>query len=160
GALDDALPQRPDVGFYGRDETLYALDRAFDTHRIVLLHAYAGSGKTTTAAEFARWYALTGGVDGPVLFNSFERHLPLTRVLDKIGEVFGTALRASGIQWDAIIDPAPRRHIALQILRQAPALWIWDNVEPVTGFPVGTASEWSSAEQLELRAFLGEASNG
>ena len=40
---------------------------------IVLLHAYAGSGKTTTAAEFARWYALTGGVDGPVLFTSFEQ---------------------------------------------------------------------------------------
>jgi hypothetical protein len=34
GALDAALPARPDVGFFGRDETLYALDRAFDTHRI------------------------------------------------------------------------------------------------------------------------------
>jgi len=65
GELDQALPERPDIGFYGRDETLYALDRASDMHRIVLLHAYAGSGKTSTAAEFARWYALTGGVEGP-----------------------------------------------------------------------------------------------
>ena len=56
------MPERPDVGFYGRDETLYELDRAFDTDRIVLLHAYAGSGKTTTATEFTRWYALTGGI--------------------------------------------------------------------------------------------------
>nr|BFE72686.1 hypothetical protein GCM10020092_059870 [Actinoplanes digitatis] len=31
----------PEVGFFGRDETLLALDRAFDTDRIVLLHAYA-----------------------------------------------------------------------------------------------------------------------
>jgi tetratricopeptide (TPR) repeat protein len=154
GALDNALPARPDAGFYGRDETLYALDRAFDTHRIVLLHAYAGSGKTSTAAEFARWYALTGGVEGPVLFTSFERHLPLARVLDKIGLVFGDALQANGIQWDAVTDQAKRQRIALQVLQQVPVLWIWDNVEPVTGFPAGTPSDWSAAEQQELLAFL------
>ena len=75
--LDPNLPARPDAGFYGRDETLLALDRAFDTEPIVLLHAYAGSGKTATAAEFARWYALTGGIKkGRVLFTSFEQHKP------------------------------------------------------------------------------------
>jgi hypothetical protein len=157
GALDQALPARPDVGFFGRDETLYALDRAFDTHQIVLLHAFAGSGKTSTAAEFARWYALTGGVEGPVLFSSFERHLPLARVLDKIGDVFGQALETSGVHWNAITDPAQRRSIALQVLQQVPVLWIWDNIEPITGFPAGTASDWSAAEQQELRAFLSAA---
>ena len=63
----------PDTEFIGRDETLLALDRAFDRQAIVLLRAYAGSGKTATAAEFARWYHLTGGLDGPVLFTSFEQ---------------------------------------------------------------------------------------
>jgi hypothetical protein len=157
GALDRAVPARPDAGFFGRDETLYALDRAFDIHRIVLLHAFAGSGKTSTAAEFARWYALTGGVEGPVLFSSFERHLPLARVLDKIGEVFGRALEANGIHWNAITDLAQRRSAALQVLQQVPVLWIWDNVEPITGFPAGTASDWSAEEQRELRAFLSAA---
>jgi tetratricopeptide (TPR) repeat protein len=157
GALDQAMPDRPDIGFYGRDDTLYALDRAFDKHRIVLLHAFAGSGKTTTAAEFARWYALTGGIAGPVLFTSFERQQPLARVLDKIGIVFGRALEDAGIHWDAITDTAKRRDIALQVLRQVPVLWIWDNVEPITGFPSGTTSEWSLEEQQELRAFLGAA---
>ena len=52
----------PDQGFIGRDETLLMLDRAFDAHSIVLLHAYAGQGKTATAVEFARWYAQTGGL--------------------------------------------------------------------------------------------------
>jgi tetratricopeptide (TPR) repeat protein len=157
GALDEALPARPDAGFYGRDETLYALDRAFDTHPIVLLHAYAGSGKTSTAVEFARWYALTGGVAGPVLFTSFERHLPLPRVLDKIGQVFGEALAANGILWDTIIDQAARGRIVLQLLQQIPVLWIWDDVEPITGFPTGTKSEWSVEEQQELRTFLNAA---
>lgn len=33
------FPKRPDVGFFGRDETLLAIDRALDTGSIVLLHA-------------------------------------------------------------------------------------------------------------------------
>ena len=44
--LDPARPQAPsragsaeppDVGFFGRDETLLGLDRAFDDHQVVLL---------------------------------------------------------------------------------------------------------------------------
>ncbi|EDN67684.1 conserved hypothetical protein [Beggiatoa sp. PS] len=59
GAIEETLanlPARPDVGFIGRDETLLALDRSFDRDKMVLLHAYAGSGKTTT-----RWN-LRGGI--------------------------------------------------------------------------------------------------
>ena len=76
------MPRPPDAGFFGRDETLLALDRAFDTGQVVLLHAFAGAGKTSTAAEFARWYSITGGLHhpdlgtGPVLWSSFEHHLP------------------------------------------------------------------------------------
>jgi len=153
GGLDPNLPPPPDAGFYGRDETLLALDRAFDRDPIVLLHAYAGSGKTTTAAEFARWYSLTGGVEGPVLFTTFERYLPLPRVLDRIGQVFGSALENAGIHWLALAD-ATRQEVALQVLSQIPVLWIWDNVEPVAGFPAGTESAWKAEEQAELLDFL------
>jgi len=153
GSLDADLPAPPDAGFFGRDETLLALDRAFDRDPIVLLHAYAGSGKTSTAAEFARWYSLTGGVEGPVLFTSFERYMPLARVLDRIGQVFGPALERSGIHWLAS-DDATRRQVALRVLAQVPVLWIWDNVEPIAGFPTGTPSAWSPAEQEELASFL------
>ncbi|HEV7671577.1 MAG TPA: tetratricopeptide repeat protein [Thermoanaerobaculia bacterium] len=152
-ALDAELPALPDAGFFGRDETLLALDRAFDSDSIVLLHAYAGSGKTTTAAEFARWYSLTGGVDGPVLFTTFERYLPLPRVLDRIGQVFGAGLEGAGTNWLALDDRA-RREVALQVLAQGPVLWIWDNTEPVAGFPAGTESAWSTDEREELLDFL------
>jgi tetratricopeptide (TPR) repeat protein len=156
GSLDTKLPKPPDAGFFGRDETLLALDRAFDTQSIVLLHAYAGSGKTTTAAEFARWYALTGGIQGPVLFTSFEQYLPLARVLDRIGDVFGPSLEQAGTNW-LTLDDEQRREVALQVLCQRPVLWIWDNVEPVSGFPIGTASAWSDEEQRELADFLRDA---
>ncbi|MFO1430198.1 MAG: CHAT domain-containing protein [Candidatus Competibacteraceae bacterium] len=153
-ALD--LPPPPDVGFYGRDETLLALDRAFDTQNIVLLHAFAGSGKTAAATEFARWYTLTGGLQGPVLFTSFEQYKPLPRVLDSLERVFGDELEREGVNWLALSDDE-RQRTALKVLQQIPVLWIWDNVEPVAGFPAGTASAWSEAEQGELRQFLSEA---
>ncbi|MFP3940768.1 MAG: CHAT domain-containing protein [Thermoanaerobaculia bacterium] len=156
GTLDETLPRTPDAGFLGRDETLLALDRAFDRHPVVLLHALAGSGKTATAAELARWYDLTGGVDGPVLFSSFEQYLPLPRLLDRIGHVFGPALERAGVQWLAL-DDRRRREVALDVLRQVPVLWIWDNVEPVAGFPAGSGSAWSAEEQAALADFLRDA---
>jgi tetratricopeptide (TPR) repeat protein len=66
-------------------------------------------------------------------------------------------LEASGIHWDAVTDTAAQRDISLQVLRQVPVLWIWDNVEPVTGFPASSKSDWSVEEQQELRAFLSAA---
>ncbi len=152
--LANELTKRPDAGFFGRDETLLALDRAFDTQSIVLLHAYAGSGKTSTAAEFARWYHLTGGINGPVLFTSFERHKPLAQVLNEtIGRIFSDPLEHSGIHWLALSDEQ-RREVALQVLAQIPVLWVWDNIEPIAGFPVGVQSVWSNGEQQEIADFL------
>lgn len=148
------VQERPDAGFFGRDETLLALDRAFDTQAIVLLHAYAGSGKSATAKEFARWYHLTGGIKGPVLFTSFERYKPLAQVLNEtIGRTFEGALERAGVHWLTLSDEE-RRNIALEVLAQIPVFWIWDNVEPVHGFPAGTQSAWSDAEQDELADFL------
>lgn len=154
GKLAPEVERRPDAGFFGRDETLMALDRAFDSQKVVLLHAYAGSGKTSTAAEFARWYYLTGGIDGPVLFTSFEKYKPLAQVLNEtIGRVFGDTLEESGVHWLTLTDEQ-RRDVALQVLSQVPVLWIWDNVEPIAGFPAGTESKWNDAEHQELAEFL------
>ncbi len=165
GAIDNELPRLPDAGFFGRDETLHALDRALDTQSVVLFHAYAGSGKTTAAAEFARWYQFTGGLGTgahAVLFTSFTTYRPLFNVLSDIGEVFGPRIRYRNKDggekpWDAITDLDERRDAALQVLEQIPILWIWDNVEPIAGFPKGTPSAWSDLEQRELADFLRDA---
>ena len=157
------LPRPPDAGFFGRDETLLALDRALDTQSVVLLHAFAGAGKSTTAAEFARWYSATGGLDHPdhpdwgpgaVLWSSFEHHLTADRVIGAAGDHFTGLLEANGIPWQAITDPWQRRDIVLQVLAQLPVLWVWDNTEPVTGFPAGTPSAWTQAEQDDLADLL------
>ena len=159
GAGAGGLPRPPDAGFFGRDETLLAVDRAFDTQPVVLLHAFAGAGKSAAAAEFARWYAATGGLDHPehpewgpgaVLWSSFEHHLSADRVLGAAGDHFASLLEANGIAWAAVTDPGQRRDLILQVLAQVPVLWIWDNVEPVTGFPADTPSDWAPAEQDDL----------
>jgi tetratricopeptide (TPR) repeat protein len=146
----------PDKGFVGRDETLLALDRAFDSHRVVLLHAYAGQGKSSTAVEFARWYSLTGGLgEQPVvLLASFESHIDVDDLLSQLGQPFAPMLEQRGILWNAVNDLEKRRQIVFQILRHVPVLWIWDNVEPVAGFPEGTESQWTTDEQHDLRDFL------
>ena len=148
------VPDAPDIGFFGRDDALLALDRAFDTDRIVLLHALAGAGKSTTAAEFARWYTATGGAADAVLWMSFEHHMPLERVLDAAGAVFAPLLEANDVHWAAVTDLAERRALILRVLAAMPVLWVWDNVEPVAGFPTGSTSAWTVDEQAELRAFL------
>ncbi len=143
----------PDKGFVGRDETLLALDRAFDSHRVVLLHAYAGQGKSSTAVEFARWYSVTGGLgERPVvLLASFESHTDLDDLLNQIGQPLAPLLDA---QWSAVNEPDDRRKLVLRLLRLVPILWIWDNMEPVAGFPEGTESQWTNEEQSDLRDFL------
>jgi tetratricopeptide (TPR) repeat protein len=160
GAVEARMPRPPDAGFFGRDETLLALDRAFDTGQVVLLHAFAGAGKTSTAAELARWYRATGGLHhpvlgaGPVLWSSFEHHLPLDQLLDAAGDAFAPLLEANGIHWQAITSPDARRRLVLQLLGQLPVLWVWDNTEPVTGFPPGTPSAWTEGEQGQIAGFL------
>jgi CHAT domain len=62
----EARPERPTVPrvvaeHYGREETLLEIDRAFDSCNAVLMHGFAGIGKSTTASAFARWYIDTNG---------------------------------------------------------------------------------------------------
>lgn len=166
----ELLRHVPDSGFIGRDETLLLLDRAFDAQPVVLLHAYAGQGKTSTAVEFARWYAQTGGLSLPspadgrgaggeglpplVVLTSFEQPIDLTGALNQLARYLAPLLQAHGIEWHALNDLHQRRTLILKMLRAVPVLWVWDNVEPVAGFPEGTASAWTVEEQRELADFL------
>jgi hypothetical protein len=141
--------------FIGRDETLLAIDRSFDQHSIVLLYGFTGSGKTSTALEFGRWYLLTGGINGYILFTSFQRPLPLPRVLDKLSQVFADYLNDSGINWLKLNDNE-QRIVALDLLSRIPVLWIWDNIESIAGFPNWSTQGLNEIEQQELIDFLRE----
>lgn len=153
-------PEPPVHGFFGRDGVILELQRACERETVVLLDGMAGVGKTETALGFARWRAETGALDGPIFFFSFERYLPLARVCDRVGQVFSTDIREQlGADWH-LLDAGQRRKVALTILKQVPCLMIWDNVEPIAGFPAGTRSAWTLDEQAELRDFLRDLRGG
>ena len=78
----------------------------------------------------------------------------MDRLLDTAGDCFSGLLEANGIAWQATTNPGVRRDLVMQVLAQVPVLWVWDNIEPVTGFPPGTPSAWTQAEQDDLAAFL------
>ena len=154
------FPQPPDTGFVGRDEMLIAIDRRFDSSRVVLLHGTAGSGKTATAAEFARWYLDTGGLVGPwpgitpVLFSNLETCAPVARMLDLFGDAFRAPLNASDVDWQAL-DHAERRRVMLETFSTVPALWVWDSIESISGFRCGSSRRGARPNGKNCSIFSG-----
>lgn len=170
GDIGGDLPPAPPWGFVERGEVLFTLDRAFDVHGAVLLHAYAGAGKTAMARAFAVWYHQSGGLDrrrrdphleedpayperGVVLWSSFESYNPALP-FDAFERVFADSLERAGTPWRSIQDRGRRREIAIDVLRRVPVLWIWDNAEGVAGYPAGSGSPWPAEERRALADFL------
>jgi tetratricopeptide (TPR) repeat protein len=130
------------------------LDRAFRTETVVLLEGMAGVGKTEAAVGFARWRAETGGLDGPIFFFRFEHYLPLAQVCDRVGVTFHKVIKQQlEVEWH-LLDAEQRRRVALDVLKRERCFLIWDNFEPVAGFPTGSKSDWTADEQKELRDLL------
>jgi len=129
------LPARSDAGLYGHDDTLLALDRAFDTQSVVLLHGPAGLGKTATATEFARWYCQTGGVPGPVIYTSLSDQATVAALAAQLTAALAERLAAPVA--DADLAGARGVQLIMQIMRQVQLLWIWDGLgdEPSPEWP-------------------------
>lgn len=146
---DSDLPVPPAWGFVDRPEVLFTLDRAFDVHGTVLLHAFAGAGKTLLAREFALWYRQSGGLrtepeePGILIWSSFESHAShgahgahgshgSDTPFDAFERAFSGRLLREGV-W-AAAGREERGKIALQVLREVPSLWVWDDVEQIGDF--------------------------
>jgi hypothetical protein len=99
-------------------------------------------------------------LDGPIFFFRFEHYLPLAQVCDRVGQTFNAVIRQQLQVYWHLLDAVQRRQVALAILQQVPCLLIWDNFEPVAGFPQGTPSVWTPEEQTELRSFLRDLRGG
>jgi tetratricopeptide (TPR) repeat protein len=142
------LPPEPDLGFVGADGSLLAIDRAFDDHRVTLVHGLAGAGKTAISVEFARWYSITGGIDSTPLFTSFEGKKTLDAVLADIEPMLA---RRAGAEW-VHMTTAQRAELAPKLLAGQSIFWIWDNIETWNGL--------QQHEQAALVAFLRSAAAG
>ncbi|NES19853.1 MAG: tetratricopeptide repeat protein [Symploca sp. SIO3E6] len=148
----DELPEAGAYGFIGRDYEILRLERAFRQNQVVLLKGMAGVGKTELAVGFARWLQETQGREG-IFFTSFETGNGLSNVINSIG-------RRLGGEKFSLLLPAKQYRVVLQYLQTHPCLLIWDNLEPVAGFPPGNAPLLSQEEREKLRQFLKQLRGG
>jgi len=147
------LPEVSAYGFIGRDYDTLCLERAFRQNHVVLLQGMGGVGKTEFAGGFARWLLKTQERKGGVFFTSFERGAGLSQVVNQIG-------RALGGEKFSSLPPERQQAVVRQHLQINPCLLIWDNFEPVNGFPQGNPPLVPAAERDSLKQFLKELRGG
>jgi tetratricopeptide (TPR) repeat protein len=145
------LPQTGAYGFIGRDSDILRLERAFRQNNIVLLEGISGVGKTELTKGFARWLRDTKGRDN-IFFTSFEQGATLNSVISQVGQ--GLCKNPSEIERFNSLKLEQQEQLVLKYLQTNPCLLIWDNFEPVAGFPVGNEPLLSLEEQYRLREFL------
>lgn len=78
------LPEPPAHEFVGRSRELLALERLLHTEPWAVICGQGGEGKTTLAAELARWLVRTGRF-GRAAFVSLEHYTDARGVLDSLG---------------------------------------------------------------------------
>ncbi|MHC5734318.1 tetratricopeptide repeat protein [Nostoc sp.] len=147
------LPDESAYGFIGRDYEILRLERAFRQNHLVLVQGMGGVGKTELAAGFARWLNDTQGRTGGMFFTSFEQGAGLSQVINQIG-------RALGGERFSQMMPEKQEDVVRQYLQTNPCLLIWDNFEPVNGFPTGNEPLLSGEERNKLKRFLKELRGG
>ncbi|NES03617.1 MAG: tetratricopeptide repeat protein [Okeania sp. SIO2F4] len=147
------LPEPGAYGFVGRSYDILRLERGFRQNNIVLLQGVGGVGKTELVCGFARWLADTQGRAGKIIFSSFESGAGLSQVVNQVGRaVWGD--KFSQYAFDK------QQAAVLKYLQTQPCLLIWDNFEPVAGFPAGNEGLLPEAEREELKDFLQKLRNG
>ena len=147
------FPEEGAYGFIGRDYDILRLERAFRQNNIVLLQGMAGVGKTELVCGFARWLDETQGRTGKMFFMSFEQGATLSNVVNQVGrEVWGDKFS----QYRA----EQQQQAVLKYLKTQPSLLIWDNFEPVAGFPAGNEPLLNASERDNLQRFLKDLRGG
>lgn len=143
-------PAPPPTGFVGRSRDLLALQRLLHTKRYAVVRGQGGEGKTTLAAEFARWMVRSQQVQRAA-FVSVEAHGHQQAVVDALGrQLVGQAFTAAGNLEDAILQVE-------RALREQATLLVVDNMESILLPPylAQDAPEALTAEaQEDLAAIL------
>jgi tetratricopeptide (TPR) repeat protein len=140
------VPKEPDHRFVGRSRQLLYLERLILRERTVVIVGQGGEGKTTLAAELARWLVLAERFQKAV-FVSVEDSLAQSdrALLSLIG-----AWLVPKFDVEAGGDLKRGLQLAERALRDRPTLIVVDNVESLLGSleSDGDAAEPEAAKQI------------
>jgi tetratricopeptide (TPR) repeat protein len=144
-----AVPPAPQTTFVGRSRELLALQRLLRHDRYAVVRGQGGEGKTTLAAEFARWMVRSHQARRAT-FVSVETHSNALAVLDAIG---GQLLpRYSAAAFESLEKAF---HPIEQALAEQPTVLVVDNMESILQPEFLEAPEALSEDAAqELKAIL------
>jgi tetratricopeptide (TPR) repeat protein len=143
------LPKEPDHQFVGRSRELLTLERLLGQVSYAVICGQGGEGKTTLAAELARWLVRTRRFDRAV-FVTVEDVYDVRTVVDRMGrQMVGNY---SVAQYDAADLLGEALHPIEQQLRQYRTLMVLDNMESI--LPSGGGGETDRFEPEELKRFF------
>jgi len=148
--LGEVPPEPVDTGFVGRSRDLLALERLLRQERWAVLRGQGGEGKTSLAAELARWLVRSQQVKRAA-FVSVELCSHGGAVLDALGRqlVGGDYSAAKFESPEQALQPIERA------LKEQATLLVIDNMESVLLPPYLEAPELlSEAAAEELQAIL------
>jgi tetratricopeptide (TPR) repeat protein len=145
-----AVPEASKTGFIGRSRELLGLERLLRQERYAVLRGQGGEGKTTLAAEFARWLIRSHQMRRAV-FVSVETHSTRSAVLDALGrQLVGPKYSVAEFEGlEQAVQPLERE------LAERATLVVMDNMESILQ-PPGLESPAALSEETrrELDAIL------
>ncbi|HLM56554.1 MAG TPA: tetratricopeptide repeat protein [Pyrinomonadaceae bacterium] len=119
------LPEPPAHAFVGRSRELLALERLLRAEPWVVVRGQGGEGKTTLAAELARWLVRTRRFRRAA-FVSLEQYTDARSALDALGRQLVPGYSVANYpDFKQALQPVERA------LRDAPTLVVLDNMESV-----------------------------
>jgi hypothetical protein len=126
------IPEEPEHTFVGRSRQLLAAERVLARERYVVLRGAGGEGKTTIAAELARWLVLTRRFER-VAFVALDQSGEARKMLYAIGDqlVPNYASRAGQ-------DQSLAWQLVERALGEERAVIVIDNMESVLAPPAGS----------------------
>jgi tetratricopeptide (TPR) repeat protein len=136
-----ALPEQPLHHFQGRSRELLALERLLHREPWAVVRGTGGQGKTTLAAELARWLTRTSRF-ARAAFVSLEHHRDARAVLDTLGhQLVGPQYTVAQYpDLDKALQPVERA------LADQPTIVVLDNCESVLPERAEPASAPSSED--------------
>lgn len=143
------LPETPATGFIGRSRELLVLQRLLRHEGYAVIRGQGGEGKTSLAAEFARWMVRSHQMRRAA-FVSVETHSNVAAVLDAIGrQLVPSYSVATFDDLERAIQPVER------VLAEQPTLLVVDNMESILLPPfVDLPEPLSEDARRELDAIL------